>query len=220
MKNQKISDELLSRLREQIFSLVEKGKYQKALRLAEQNLAKFGKHRVLLHSYASLLGDYAEFTSDEKKMKLMACEIYRPLLKSLNGLNEDYKHAIRNEYYYHSYQFKKQYQLGQKCKKVAKTKRLYSMGVGAANYAYQLRSRGEIKRSQSWAREAIDIWKKYLAISNKYYNPYVHLSLANGIVGDEKSMEVNLLKASKISGQPLRFREFQEVRDKISNLKS
>jgi hypothetical protein len=219
MGNQKLSEDFLAELRSDVFSHIKKADYQKALKLCQYHLKKYGSHRFLLHSYAAVLGDYAEFTSQEKKLKKESCQIYRPLLKRLSGLSEDYKHNIRNEYYYHSYQFKKQFLLGWKNKKVKDDKRLYSMGVGAANYSYQLKLKGHTKRSHQWAEKAIGIWRKFFLIDKKYYNPYVHLALAWGTLENIEKMENNLNLASQYSGQPLKFEEFEAVRRKISKLK-
>lgn len=207
--------------KKQIFTYVKKANYKKALILA-QKLKKDFKGNVLAEAYyATVLGDYAEFanTKATRRFKKEAAKILLKSTKKLRGINLFWSSRIRNEYYYHSGQFKKQYLLGKELVQKSHDKgRYYTQGVGAANYAYELATKGKKKLSEKWARIAIAAWGKYTRHIPDYYNSYVHYALALGILSKFKESNQKLLKASKLSGKSLNYFEFKEVREKLARI--
>jgi len=79
---------------------------------------------------------------------------------------------------------------------------------------------GRKRFAELWARRAISAWDKFLKFKGDYYNAYVHYALAHGILGRVKEMEAALEKSARLSQKPPSYREFADVRRKISGLNS
>ena len=123
---------------------------------------------------------------------------------------------MKNEYYYMTKQYKKQYQLGvDEYKKTKDFEELYSVGVGAANYALELAKKNQKKKAVSWAKKSIKAWEKYFEFESDYYNPYVHYALALGILGRTDKMSTALTLAQMKSGKGKEYPAFVWVRTEI-----
>jgi hypothetical protein len=119
---------------------------------------------------------------------------------------------MKNEYFYQTKQFKKQYELGiTYYKRTGEKHHLYSSGVGGANHALELARVGKTKQADNWAKKSIEAWNIYFQYNKKYYNPYVHYGLAWGILGEKKKMMKALKDSSKRCGKPMSYKEFSEV---------
>jgi hypothetical protein len=205
------------------FDLSDKAEYQKATAHAKKGLTLFPDDTLAAFTYFSILADYALSAKTKKfqEMHKVAVAGMKRLLgrTSGRGLSHNYKKTMKNEYYYQTKQFKKQYELGINYYKRHKNKyAMYSSGVGAANYALELAKKGQRGRAKVWARKAINAWEVYFEVDKKYYNPYVHYAMAWGILGDKKKMMKALKTSSKRCGKPLAYKEFQEVIDEIDRL--
>jgi len=55
-------------------------------------------------------------------------------------------------------------------------------------------------------------------VDKRYYNSYVHLALAYGILGERKKMMRALKTSSKRSGKDISYKEFQDVIDEVGKL--
>ncbi|MFC1522768.1 hypothetical protein ACFL6Y_10195 [Elusimicrobiota bacterium] len=204
---------------EQARKFVWKAKYTKALRTVQDGLSRWSDSFLLRSAYASILGDYAEELppTRHKTCKQKACKLLRHLLLRHRGVDPQLIYRTKNEYYYHSGQFKKQYLLGTRN---ASARGRYSQGVGAAQYARILAEQKRMRSAFFWAQRAIRSWERFFKTTPDYYNAYVHYALALGIVGQINDMNAALRKAGKLSHQPQAYREFKEVRDAIKKIHS
>jgi hypothetical protein len=204
-------------------SFIELAEYQKATAQAKLGFKLFPDDTIAAFTYFSILADYA-LSKKSKKFKLMHKTAVKGMKKLLGktsgrGISQNYKKTMKNEYYYQTKQFKKQYELGINFTKRHKNKfAMYSAGVGAANYALELAKTNQMTRAKVWARKSIKAWEVYFEVDKKYYNPYVHLALAYGILGEEKKMERSLRTAARLSGKSAEYGEFEEVRGEVSRL--
>ena len=140
-------------------------------------------------------------------------------LKRMKGLPVWAKNYMKNEYYFQTKQFKKQYELGiNEYEKTNDKFELYSAGVGGAQYAPELAKRGQKTRAKTWAERSIKAWGIYFEVDKRYYNSYVQLALAYGILGERKKMMRALGTSSKRSGKGSSYKEFQDVIDEVNSL--
>lgn len=135
-------------------------KYKEAYTLVSRLYKEHPENLWVIKSYAAQHGDYAQFStpSIEKKRKAESVLILKKALYRLNGVDLWLRSAIRNEYYYHSGQFKKQYDLGASLSK-RKNSPHYSKAVGASEYAWQLLNSGQLKRAQKYAKISVSNWE-------------------------------------------------------------
>jgi len=202
------------------YDLIEKAEYRKATAHAKLGFKFFPDDTVAAFTYYSILADYA-LSQKTKKFQLMRKTAVAGMRKLLGrtsgrGISHRFKKSMKNEYYYQTKQFKKQYELGISFYKRHKNKYdLYSSGVGGANFALELAKKGQTGRAKVWARKSIKAWGTYFEVDKKYYNPYVHLALAYGILGDKEAMKKALVTSSKRCNKPISYHEFQEVIEEV-----
>jgi len=122
---------------------------------------------------------------------------------------------IRNEYYFFTGQFKKQYDLGTELIRKKVKCGSFCQGVDASWFAYYFAQKGRHKQAQTWARKSVLAWNQFLKIRNNYYYPYVNLAFANGILKQFKQIEINLQKAQELSKQHRTYNEFEDVRENL-----
>jgi hypothetical protein len=207
------------------WKFINKADYKKAVGVLAGVYKKYPADFKVANFYASTLADYAELLSGEKKKKLKkeGISILSNLLKRTRGISKGWIYRTRNEYYYQTKNYYKQYMLGVEMVTNGDKNGFYSQGVGAAWHALELVMKGNRnkKRSKVWAKKAINAWNNYFKyVAKDYYNPYVHYALAFGILGNDKEMNKSLFKASKLSGKPLSYYEFKEVINSINLLKT
>lgn len=215
----KYSDEYIKRRVKwyyECWDYVEKADYQKATACAKKGLKLYPDDTVVTFTYYSIMADYA-LSNKSKKFQAMhkvAVAGMKKLLKKTSGqgISKNFKKVMKNEYFYQTKQFIKQYELGTTYyKRTGEKHHLYSSGVGGANHALALARTGKTKQADSWAKKSIEAWDIYFQFDKKYYNPYVHYALAWGILGDKKKMMKALNDSSKRCGKPLSYKEFVEV---------
>lgn len=205
------------------YDYIEAADYKNATEFSRTGLSLFPDDTVAAYTHYSIMADYA-LSSTTPKFKKMHQEAIKQMKRLLGrtsgrGISKFFKRDMKNEYYYQTKQFKKQYELGQTYFKSWNDKlTLYSSGVGAANYALQLAKTNQKTKAKMWAKKAIEAWEIYFQADSNYYNPYVHYAMAWGILGNQKKMMDALKRASKQSGKPLSYREFKEVIEEIENI--
>lgn len=201
--------------------IVASANYKKAVEHGQTGLKLFPNDIVVEFRLYAIQADFyltdtkSNHTSARKKTiaKMGKC------LKRMKGLPVWSKNYMKNEYYFQTRQFKKQYALGIEQYKNTKDKyELYSFGVGGANYALELAKKGQISRAKVWAKRSIKAWEIYFEVDKKYYNPYVHYALAWGVLGDQKKMMRALETSAKRCGKDLSYKEFQDVIREIDKL--
>lgn len=194
--------------------------YKKAIDVLTPLYRKYPRDFKVVKTYAMVLGDYADGLTGglRPKLKRKSLAILRKLTGKLGNVRWEWNISTRNEYYYHSGQFRKQYELGLESAAGGHKWGYYGQGVGAANYAYEHAAAGRRGYAAVWARRAISSWENFFTFKDDYYNSYVHYALAFGILGQLKEMEAALMKSAALSGKPRSYREFAEVREKISKL--
>jgi len=64
----------------------------------------------------------------------------------------------------------------------------------------------------------VKAWGVYQEVDKKYYNQYLYLALAEGILNERKAMMGCLSMASKRCGRSLKYKEFQEVISEVDSL--
>ena len=198
------------------YDYIKLAEYKKACAHAKKGLKLFPDDTVAAFTYYSFMADYALSSKSIKfqKMHKGAVAGMKALLGKTGGrgISLRYKKNMKNEYYYQTKQYKKQYVLGMSFyKRHGDKSSLYSSGVGGANYALELAKKNQKKNAEVWARKAISAWKIFFEFNKKYYNPYVHYALAWGILVDKKKMMKALNDSSKLCGKPLSYQEFSEV---------
>jgi len=203
-----------------IWKAVEDADYGRAMELLEPIYKKYPRDFKVAKTYAMALGDYAETLDGArgKALKARSRVMLRGLLRKLGNIRWEGNISARNEYYYHTGQFRKQYLLGLEAAAGGHSWGYYGQGVGAANYAYQHAAAGRMKLAAFWARRAAASWEKFFLFKADYYNAYVHYALALGILGRLKDMEAALGKSASLSGKPHTYREFVSVRSKVADL--
>lgn len=200
-----------------------KANYQKATACAKKGLKLFPDDTIAGFNYYSIMADYA-LSSKTKKFQDMHKEAVAGMKKLLKrtsgrGISKNYKKIMKNEYYYQTKQFKKQYELGKVFyQRTGEKHHLYSAGVGGANHALALARLGQTKRAKAWATKSIEAWDIYFEYDKKYYNPYVHYALAWGVLGEKKKMMKALKDSSKRCGKPMIYKEFAEVIEWIEEI--
>lgn len=216
-----LPSEKRSELRTLIFESVRHADYERAMRTAEEAWKTSPGDFAVCCDYASLLGDYAEFCAPAmaKKLRMKSIRMMRSLLRRTHvEYDRQVVAYLRNEYYWQTKKRRAQYDLGTQLVKEGYHKGYYSQGVGAAWSAFDHARRGQIKRASHWARLAIKAWQAYEAMFPNYYNQYVHLALAEGVLGQDVEMETSLRQAAKLAAKNDHFSEFQEIRTLIAQL--
>lgn len=225
MKN-KFTPEYLEKRKiweEECSDLIRKAEYKSAMELAKCGVKLFPNDTIAKYNYYSILADYAgeRDTKELKKLHKQAVLGMKGLFKKMSGQGIDSKtrHALKNEYYFQTKQYKKQYNLGiYYFEKYGEKRYLYSSGVGAANYALGFAKANKQKLASKWAMKSIDAWNTYFEFNMTYYNPYVHYAIAWGILGKRSKMMKSLKTSSKLSGQPMTYSEFSFVIRVISEI--
>src|SRR5690606_26878672 len=205
--------------------LVLNAKYEEALNLSKKAQILFPDVPLVTLDYFTIMADCGSIIGGAKGRRLHenGTKGLQSLLNKIRSFGPEERVYVKNEVYFQTKQFKKQYELGIKEFKKSKNRiNFYSAGVGAAWYANEMFKKGQIKRCRSWAKKSVDAWKKYFEYRKDYYNPYVHYALALGFLGRIKEMEQSLENAMKLSKKPEDFVEFKEVREIIElfNLKN
>ena len=200
--------------------MIERADYLAAYRIISRAFKRWPNDFQIRYVYAAIMADYAETLPLKKRrvLKQSSARIMRGLLRSLSGKPYASTYHLRNEYYYQSGQFKKQFKLGVEGKRRGIRNADYSQGVGAAWYSKQLFEKGQRARGRHWANVAIKAWKRHVRIRPDYYNCYVHFALAYGLLGQKKECEIKLLKAGKLSNKDSKFWEFEEIRKVLKQL--
>jgi hypothetical protein len=203
-----------------IWKAVEDADYGRAMELLTPLYKKYPRDFKIAKTYAMALGDYAETLDGArgKALKARSRAMLHGLLRKLGNIRWEWNISARNEYYYHTGQFRKQYLLGREAAAGGHNWGYYGQGVGAANYAYEHAAATRVKPATFWARRAVAAWEKFFIFKADYYNAYVHYALALGILGRLKDMDAALKKSAALSGKPASYREFAELRGKIEGL--
>jgi hypothetical protein len=198
-----------------LFALVRRARYEDALREAKRRRRAQPGNPYAIYHYAVLLGDCQDGLGSAavERNRRAAVRLLRPLMRRLSAFAPSHRPSVRNEYYWFSRQRLKQYRLGLE----AVRRRDYSQGVGAAWHALDLARRGRRARARYWARVAERAWRRFLA-RESYYNAYVHLGLALGVLGRSEEMEKALRSGARLAGKTASWHEFEEVRALIRSL--
>ena len=226
MKRIKYSEEYIQRRVKwyhECWAFIKKANYKKATAHAKLGFKLFPDDTIAQFTYYSIMADYAlsEDSLKFNKMHKEATQGMKKLFKKTSGrgISIAFKKVMKNEYYFQTKQYKKQYYLGitgyQRSKDFHD---MYSAGVGGAQHALVLARKKNYRMAKNWAQKSVDAWKIYLDNHKTYYNPYVHLALAYGILGKKKEMMSSLKTSSKLCKKPLSYREFQEVREWVDEL--
>jgi len=194
--------------------------YRAAFRVINSARKRWPDNFQVAQCCASVLGDYAEMLppSERRSYKEKACKMLFALIRRMRSMDSLSRSRTRNEYYYHSAQFKKQYLLGIERVAGGDKTGYYSQGVGAAWHARDLAIKGSWHWAKFWSRRAIKAWENYFRINPNYYNAYVHYALALGILERFEEMEASLEKSGRLSGKSQTCYEFAEVREIIKQL--
>lgn len=166
------NEEIALRLME-VFQHIKNMDYKKGYFLIKKLYKKYPENLWVIKTYAAQHGDYAQFLSNEieNKRKKESAAILRKALSRLNGVNSWLKTALRNEYYYHTRQYKKQYDLGVKSTDGKPTPH-FSKAVGASEYSWELWSKGQVTRAKRYAEISVQNWEglgKSYTKSNTFY---------------------------------------------------
>jgi hypothetical protein len=202
-------------------ALVDKARYRDAFNYANRLYLAHRNHPEAQYLYAVMLGDNKEGLTarESERNRRAAVSLLKPLLKKLKTFDPLTRYRIRNEYYWFSRQPRKQYLLGSAGLQRGVRRALYSQGVGAAWYSLALAQTGQWARAEQWATKSVDAWRNFFK-SDRYYNAFVHLGLAHGVLGQISEMENSLRRGAREAGRPASYHEFEEIRDLVRALPS
>lgn len=203
------------------WSYITKADYKKARDHAKKGLKKFPNDTEATFYYYSILADYSlsKKTKQFKRMHAQAVKGMEDALRRPTDVTPKTLYRMKNEFFFQTQQYKKQYNLG--ISTVKKTKELnpyYSAGVGAAHYGLGLALKNKRKSAQAWAEKSVSAWNNYFQFEKKYYNPYVHLAIAYGVLGDNKNMIKSLKKSSRLCQKSMDYEEFAWVITTVSQI--
>lgn len=169
-----VGGEKLGRQVNEVYDLYDKYKIEDAYKLINQIFKDNPNNLYILSLYAGILGDYGQVFPgpEEDKYKKEAVSILKAALKKLNGKSSNIKKRIRNEYYYHSRQFYKQYRLGVEITGGDSNIVDFSKAVGASEYSWELLCKKQYKRAKAYADISVYNWiglGKELKLNVFYY---------------------------------------------------
>lgn len=216
-----ISDKEWQGPRDTAWKAIQVADYLKAVTILRGVYRKYPKDSRVVSFYASALADYGYSVPPAKQevLRKKACALLKGLLPKIRLANMPLGYSTRNEYYYHSRQYDKQYHLGVEVVKRGEKRAYYSQGVGAAWHAYSHAKAGRWHFARLWAKRAVRAWECLFKFNDKYYNAYVHYALALGILGRDKELDAALKRSARLSGKPDSYQEFTDIRDKVYKLK-
>lgn len=202
-----------------INSLVQRAKHREAFILAQKLHRAYPNNPEVQYEFAVLLGDNTQGIKKHQaeRNRLRCVALLKQLLPKTAGVDALTRYRIRNEYFWFTRQHRKQYLLGTEGLRSGIKKAYYSQGVGAAWHALKLAEDKQTARAAKWAERSVVAWRKFLA-KNEYYNAYVHLGLALGVMGRKKEMEEALKRGAKVAGASTNFHEFSEIRKRVGQL--
>lgn len=226
MKRIKYSEEYIQKRVKwyhECWDFIKKAEYKNATKHAKLGLKMFPDDTIAAFNYYSIMADYAlsKETKEFKQMHKEATLGMKKLFKrtSGRGISRNFKNLMKNEYYYQTKQYKKQFYLGVNLYKRHGDKHdMYSAGVGAANLALKFARLKNKKMADLWAKKSVESWEVYFEINKTYYNPYVHYALALGILGRKKEMMKSLKTSSKLCKKPMSYKEFAETIKWVSEI--
>jgi hypothetical protein len=164
-----------------VVKILEKKGLASALIEAKYLYRKNQKEMQYIYLYASLLGDFSQFEmKNYQRDKKESIKLLNSIIRSLNGKDEKLRYQVKNEYYYHTGQFLKQYKLGlghihrKKLKKMAE----FSIVVGMTMHAHHLLKNNHIKRATKLAKTADIMSKNFL---NHYPEGKIFVALCCGL---------------------------------------
>lgn len=216
----KISDEEWKEAAEAAWKAIQATEYKRAVDILDPLYRKYPHDVRVVKFYASTLADYAFSLRPARRRALQARgrKLLAGLMPRLRWVDRTLAYSTRNEYYYHSQKYDKQYALGLEFVKAGTKKAYYSQGVGAAWQAYGHAKKGRRYLARLWAKRAVRGWENLFKVNDKYYNSYVHYALALGILGRAAEMEAALKRSAKLCGQPDTYHEFADIREKVAGL--
>ena len=202
-----------------IRALVEKARYREAFRSAKILYQAHRGHPEAQYLYAVMLGDNNEGLNSRQseRNRKTAVGLLKPLLRKLHSFDSATRYRVRNEYYWFSQQYRKQYLLGSEGLRRGMRRASYSQGVGAAWHALKLAQERRPELARRWAGKSVRAWQKFLR-TEKYYNAHVHLGLALGVMGQQEEMERSLKRGAREAGKPASDHEFNAIRSLVKQL--
>lgn len=111
---------------------------------------------------AAIYGDYGQCLGEkkERQFRTSASRRIRPLLKQLRSKPAFLQTLVRNEFFYHSYSYLKQYQLGIKTLQSGHNGH-FSAGVGSAMHALHLAKEGKRTKAIEYGKKSLRHWLTY-----------------------------------------------------------
>lgn len=167
------SDPELKKIILQIQANCSKWSFKKYNQKLQSLIKIYPKETYLAIWAAAIYGDYGECLGLKAELiyKKKTCQILKDILNQ-KKLDPRLRFYARNEYYYHSGNYEKQYLLGPERLKEGYNGH-FSAGVGASMYALELKNKNEITKSKKFARIALKHWKTFdnqdLLRNNRYF---------------------------------------------------
>ncbi len=134
-------------------------KYLKEIKALHQ---KFPSELIIESWYLAIWGDWSQTKSAdiESRTKKKVSERYLALLKKTRNVPHYVRTHLQNEYFYHSFQPRKQYLQG-----IKELKRgfpgQFPVAVGASDYACEIAIKGQTKRAHRYAQISYLTWRTY-----------------------------------------------------------
>lgn len=183
--------------------------------------ARFPGDFGVAQRYASVMGDYAEGLPPARRARVKArsIAIMKALLRrSRREPDRMAVFALRNELYWQTKDRPAQYRLGVSAVSRGNKLGYYCRGVGAAWRAYELTKAGQVAAGAVWAKRAVRAWAAHRKFRPDYYNQFVHLGLALGVLGKRREMEAALKRGARLAGKRPTYREFEDIRTLVGGL--
>ncbi len=135
---------------------------------------KFPEEKVIEIHALALYGDYSQIlsSSEEKKIKKSVSVKLEKFLEWSRRQPIEVRRLVYNEYFYHSGNYLKQYQLGLKYLRLGYNGH-FSAGVGSSCYALELFKQGNLSLAKIYAKKSLKHWSYYkkdaLQIGGMFY---------------------------------------------------
>jgi len=209
------SDEILA-LKKQVQALIMRAKYRDAVKLLQSKRKQYPQSYFIASRLATLPSEDAHGKKKEEAFRRAALQL-RPLLRKMKGLPFEERVRNRNEYYWFSKQYLKQYRLGLEGVAAGLKRSYYSQGVGAVNYGAQLMLTGRRLSGLKWAKTAEKAWLNYFKKWRRdYHDSWLWYGFALGLQGRLEEMEAAFRESARLSRTSYRNnRYFSELRKTV-----
>lgn len=172
-------------------------------------------------SEAALFGDYAETFNGKERHRRKISAVHRLSLWAWNPpvkLPLTLRDLARNEFFYHSGDFKSHFLLAKRRLFIAPEASMYGQGVGGSYYAAELCRRGLGQCAQCWAESGIRsleaLWQR--TRDRVRWDEQCFYAVGLAALGRHDEAETALAKVKAIIGYDIRDTHIYDIKERLS----